>query len=152
MMFSNINYALIAMFIESFILQYFIMSYIMVDKIKHIKNSTGKIYISLIMSILMCMVELIMYDVHNMIFSKYYYVFFVSFLIITYLLYRYQFGVNDKNYVKEMIEHHAMAILTSGEILKKTKDPQIKSLAKNIIITQNKEIEDMNKLLENIKK
>jgi len=152
MMFSNINYTLIAMFIESFILQYFIMSYIMVDKIKHIKNSTGKIYISLIMSILMCILELIMYDVHNMIFSKYYYVFFVSFLIITYLLYRFQFGINDKNYVKEMIEHHAMAILTSGEILKKTKDPKIKSLAENIIITQNKEIENMEQLLKNIKK
>lgn len=93
-----------------------------------------------------------MHDVHNMIFSKYYYVFFVSFLIITYLLYRFQFGVNDKNYVKEMIEHHAMAILTSGEILKKTKDPKIKSLAENIIIAQNKEIEDMNQLLKNMKK
>ena len=152
MMFSNINYTLIAMFIESFILQYFIMSYIMVDKIKHIKNSTGKIYISVIMAIFMCILELIMHDVHNMIFSKYYYVFFVSFLIITYLLYRFQFGVNDKNYVKEMIEHHAMAILTSGEILKKTKDPKIKSLAENIIIAQNKEIEDMNQLLKNMKK
>jgi hypothetical protein len=124
----------------------------MVDKIKHIKNSTGKIYISLIMAILMCIVELIMYDVHNMIFSKYYYVFFVSFLIITYLLYRFQFGINDKNYVKEMIEHHAMAILTSGEILKKTKDPKIKSLAENIIVIQNKEIETMEQLLKNIKK
>ena len=152
MMFSNINYTLIAMFIESFILQYFIMSYIMVDKIKHIKNSTGKIYISLIMAIFMCIVELIMYDVHNMVFSKYYYVFFISFLFITYLLYRFQFGVNDKNYVKEMIEHHAMAILTSGEILKKTKDPKIKSVAENIIISQNKEIEDMEKLLKNMKK
>lgn len=151
-MFSNINYTLIAMFIESFILQYFIMSYIMVDKIKHIKNSTGKIYISVIMAILMCIVELIMYDVHNMIFSKYYYVFFVSFLFITYLLYRFQFGVNDKNYIKEMIEHHAMAILTSGEILKKTKDPKIKSVAENIIISQNKEIEDMEQLLKNMKK
>ena len=151
-MFSNINYTLIAMFIESFILQYFIMSYIMVDKIKHIKNSTGKIYISLIMAILMCIVELIMYDVHNMIFSKYYYVFFVCFFIITYLLYRFQFGINDKNYVKEMIEHHAMAILTSGEILKKTKDSKIKSLAENIIVTQNKEIETMEQLLKNIKK
>jgi len=124
----------------------------MVDKIKHIKNSTGKIYISVIMAIFMCILELIMHDVHNMIFSKYYYVFFVSFLIITYLLYRFQFGVNDKNYVKEMIEHHAMAILTSGEILKKTKDPKIKSLAENIIIAQNKEIEDMNQLLKNMKK
>jgi hypothetical protein len=124
----------------------------MIDKIKHIKNSTGKIYISLIIAILMCIIELIMYDVHNMIFSKYYYVFFVSFLIITYLLYRFQFGINDKNYVKEMIEHHAMAILTSGEILKKTKDPKIKSLAENIIITQNKEIETMEQLLKNIKK
>ena len=152
MMFSNINYTLIFMFIESFILQYFVMSYIMVDKFKNIENSTGKIYISLIMSNLMCIVELIMNDVHNMIFSKYYYLFFVLFLIIVYLLYRFQFGVNDKNYIKEMIEHHSMAILTSGEILKKTKDPMVKSLAENIVISQNKEIENMNKLLEELEK
>jgi len=152
MMFSNINYTLIFMFIESFILQYFVMSYIMVDKFKNIENSTGKIYISLIMSNLMCIAELIMHDVHNMIFSKYYYLFFVLFLIIVYLLYRFQFGVNDKNYIKEMIEHHSMAILTSGEILKKTKDPMVKSLAENIVISQNKEIENMNKLLEELEK
>ena len=57
-----------------------------------------------------------------------------------------------KNYIKEMIEHHSMAILTSGEILKKTKDPLIKSLAENIVISQNKEIENMNKLLEELEK
>jgi hypothetical protein len=124
----------------------------MVDKFKNIENSTGKIYISLIMSNLMCIAELIMHDVHNMIFSKYYYLFFVLFLIIVYLLYRFQFGVNDKNYIKEMIEHHSMAILTSGEILKKTKDPMVKSLAENIVISQNKEIENMNKLLEELEK
>ena len=47
-----------------------------------------------------------------------------------------------------MIEHHSMALLTSEEILQKTKSERVKKLAENIISTQEKEIQYMQQLLK----
>jgi uncharacterized protein (DUF305 family) len=47
-----------------------------------------------------------------------------------------------------MIEHHSMALLTSEEILQKTHSERVKKLAENIIVTQEKEIEYMRKLIK----
>ena len=59
-----------------------------------------------------------------------------------------QLGINDKEYLKEMIEHHSMALLTSEEIETKSSNYKVKKLAKNIINNQTNEIEYMRKLLK----
>jgi uncharacterized protein (DUF305 family) len=56
--------------------------------------------------------------------------------------------IEDKDYLEEMIEHHSMAILTSDEILQKTKSKRVKKLAESILTTQEKEIEYMKQLLK----
>jgi uncharacterized protein (DUF305 family) len=63
-------------------------------------------------------------------------------------LYRNQIYIEDKDYLEEMIEHHSMAILTSDEILQKTKSERVKKLAETIVTTQEKEIEYMKQLLK----
>jgi len=65
-------------------------------------------------------------------------------------LYRIQFGIDDNNYIKEMIEHHSMALLTSKNILSKTKNQAVNNIATKIVLTQEKEIEDMRYLLKSI--
>lgn len=144
----NLLYSVAIMFVASFVIQYFIMSFIMTNSIKNIKNSTGKIYISLIMALLMSLVEVGMHDVFNFMISTKYYGLLVSLLIIFTVLYKKQFFINDKNYVEEMIEHHSMALLTSNVIINKTKNTTIKQLAENIVKTQNKEIEAMNAIIK----
>ena len=146
----NLLYSVVIMFAASFIIQYFIMSFIMTDSIKNIKNSTGKIYISFIMALLMSLVEVGMHDVFNFVISTKYYGLLVSLLIIFTVLYKKQFFINDKNYLEEMIEHHSMALLTSNSIIRKTKNTNIKQLAENIVKTQNKEIEVMNAIIKEI--
>lgn len=47
-----------------------------------------------------------------------------------------------------MIEHHSMAVFMSDEILKKTDSYDIAKLAKNIIQTQNYELQIMTGLLK----
>jgi hypothetical protein len=143
----NLIYSILVMFFGSFIIQYFLMSYIMTNSIKDIRDSIGKIYISLIMAILMSILEIFMNDTYNMMFSFNYYIFFIIALLIIFILYKKQIGVNSKNYLKEMIEHHSMALLTSNEIVNKTKDEDVKKLANNIIETQTKEIKEMDLLL-----
>ena len=146
----NLLYSVAIMFIASFLIQYFIMSYIMTNNIKNIKNSAGKIYISFIMALLMSLVEVGMHDAFNFVISTKYYGLLVPLLIIFTILYKKQFFVNDKNYLEEMVEHHSMALLTSNAIINKTKNNDIKQLAENIVKTQNKEIEAMNAIIKEI--
>ena len=144
----NLTISLITMFIISFLIQYYIMSFIMVYRLEDIKNSVGKIYISIIMGLLMCLFETLMYDIHNSMFNLYYYCFFIGILFITFILYKKQVVINDNNYLNEMIEHHSMAILTSNEIISKTKSPDVKKLVEDIIKNQTKEIDNMREILK----
>ena len=143
----NLIYSIVMMFVGSFLIQYFIMSRIMTNIKEDITKSTGKIYMSLIMASLMSLLEILMHDMYNFMFSWHYYLFFFVLLIALIFIYKKQLFIDDKNYLEEMIEHHSMALLTSNEIIGKTKDDKVKLLATNIIKTQEREIEQMKLLL-----
>ena len=136
------------MMITSFIIQFVIMSLIMTNTYSNITFSMGKFYISFIMALLMGLIEVVMFDIHLGVVSLYYYLGFGFLLIIFVYAYRNQMYIDDKEYLKEMIEHHSMAILTSEEILQKTTLERVRKLAENIISTQEKEIDYMKQLLQ----
>jgi uncharacterized protein YacL len=140
------------MMIGSFVIQYIIMSWIMTNDIENIQHSLSKIYISTIMAIIMGILEVFMHSFMTMSMSKipfvYYYIPLFSSLVLFLWLYKKQVGVDDTNYLNEMIEHHSMALLTSEEILKKTTNPQVKELAEKIIKTQNAEIQQMKNIVD----
>jgi uncharacterized protein YacL len=135
------------MVILSFLTQYFVMSLLMTNNLQNIRNSLSKFYISAIMGLLMGILEVVMYDFSMMKISMKYYIPLIILVLIFVVAYRVQFYVLDKNYLREMIEHHSMAIFTSNEILNKTHNYEVTKLAKNIIETQNEEINKMNNLL-----
>jgi len=136
------------MMLLSFFIQYYVMSVIMTNNMTNIRNSLGKAYMSGIMAILMGIVEVAMNDYYmRMISAKYYIVLFIL-LGILYYMYKTQQYIYDRDYLNEMIEHHSMALTTSGEILRKTSDPKVKILASKIINTQEDEIQYMKNLLE----
>lgn len=144
----NLTYSLWFMMIGSFIIQMLVMGGIMSNSYKNITFSMGKFYMSVIMALLMGLLEVLMYDIHMRIISLNYYsgLFFMLFVFI--YLYRNQMYIDDKEYLKEMIEHHSMAILTSEEILQNGKSERVKKLAETILTTQEKEIEYMKQLLK----
>ena len=151
-MLTNFNYFLGLMMIVSFFIQYIIMSWVMTNDIQNIQHSLSKIYVSSIMAIIMGILEVFMHSVMTVSMSKipfwYYYIPLFSSLVLFLWLYKNQVGVDDANYLNEMIEHHSMALLTSKEILKKTTNTQVKELAEKIIKTQIAEIQQM-KNIEN---
>jgi len=123
------------------------MSGIMTNSYKNITFSIGKFYMSVIMAVLMGLIEVLMFDIHMRTISYIYYL-SLFFVLVTFVyLYRNQFYVDDKEYLKEMIEHHSMALLTSEEILQNSHSERVKKLAENIISTQEKEIEYMRQLI-----
>ena len=68
-------------------------------------------------------------------------------IAVSVLLLRQQFLVDDKEWLKRMIPHHSTALTTSHKIYNKTSNTKIKQLAKEIIDTQEKEIQLMKSLL-----
>ena len=102
------------------------------------------------MALLMGLLEVGMHDFYMNSLSIIYYFALIFALVIFVYLYRNQLYIYDKDYLNEMIEHHSMALLTSEEILQKTGSERVKRLAENIISTQEKEIEYMEKLAATI--
>lgn len=144
----ELKYSLWFMMIGSFLIQYLIMSKIMTNSSLNITFSIGKFYMSVIMALLMGLLEVLMYDIHMRVINIYYYLVLFFILTVFIYLYRNQVYIEDRDYLKEMIEHHSMALLTSDEILQKTKSERVKKLAENIVTTQEKEIEYMKQLLK----
>jgi hypothetical protein len=131
----------------SFFIQYIVMSLIMTNSASNVTFSVGKFYISVIMALLMGFVEVSMFDFHmKTLHITYYLSLFIGFAIFLYL-YKSQSYIDDDEYLKEMIEHHSMALLTSDEVLQKTKSERVKKLADNIVATQTAEIDYMRRLL-----
>ena len=149
MMKTNLYFILFMMF-TSFIIQYYVMSLIMVNDVTNIRNSLGKVYISSIMAILMGIVEVFMHDYFSRMISYSFYIPLFLLLGILYYLYKSQYKINDKEYLNEMIEHHSMALLTSDEILQKTTDDNVILLADSIIKGQQKEISIMKQMVQNM--
>jgi len=141
---------LVIMFIGSFMIQYFLMSPIMVYKNIDITNSYGKTYMAVIMALFMVLFEVLMKDFQYKVFSLYWYI-GISISLVTFVyLYRNQIAIYDKEYLEEMIEHHSMALLTSNRILEKSSDYDVIGLAKQIISQQNEEIQKMRGLIMKI--
>jgi len=128
------------MFVSSFIIQYFFMSTIMIEKLADFTFNKSKVYMSIIMGLFMGLVEVIMHDHQYGVFSKKMYFIFGLLLSFFIYIYRAQVSIGDKQYLEEMIEHHSMALLTSKRIIEKTDDYKVSKIAKDILRKQTDEI------------
>ena len=140
-------HSVVLMIVVGALIQYYFMSLLTANKMTNIENSLSKLYISLFMGLSMGVLEVIMRDMTYGSFSMKYYLPLIILLIVSIILYRGQFFVGDNQYLRDMIEHHSMALLTSKEILKKSHDYNVIKLAKDIINTQEEEIEKMKGLI-----
>lgn len=144
----KILHTIIFMFVFSFLIQYFVMPPIMVSSFSDITNHLGKMYMAVIMGLYMVLVEVAMHDYQYNVFSFSKYCLIVTGLALFTYFYVNQVFIRDKDYLKGMIEHHSMAILTSEEILKKTDNYNVAKIAKNIIQKQKDEIREMAELVK----
>lgn len=149
MMGMSLSYSAGYMIISGFLTHYFIMSNVMTNDIANITNNLSKIYLSCVMAFIMGILEVLMYDMHNQTVNwKYYIPLFLCF-IVSLWLYRRQIAVNEVNYLREMIEHHDMALFTSKNLLEKPSiSPKVREFAKKIINTQTNEIDEMKQLIQ----
>jgi len=145
----SLSYSVSYMLITGFLTHYFIMSNVMTNDVANITNNLSKIYLSLVMAFIMGILEVLMYDLHNKTVSIQYYTPLFLFFIAAVWFYRKQISVNEANYLREMIEHHDMALFTSKNLLDKPNiAPNVRKFAEKIINTQTKEIDEMKQLIQ----
>ncbi|RBT60715.1 DUF305 domain-containing protein [Enterococcus hirae] len=124
------------------------MMYLNVYSIDHLFFSRTRVFMALMMGAVMAIIMLLfmwkMYE--NKTLNKI--ILGVSVLVFAGSLFmvRSQTTVSDVAWMKAMIPHHSIAILISKRA--NLKDPEVKKLANDIIEAQEKEIEQMKKLIE----
>ncbi|WP_214742052.1 MULTISPECIES: DUF305 domain-containing protein [unclassified Exiguobacterium] len=134
--------------VSTFIM-YWLM-YLNVFQINHIFFSQTRLYMALIMGSVMAIVMLLfMWGMYkNKAFN--FIIIAVSALVFSVSLWlvRSQTTVDDVSWMKAMIPHHSIAILTSERA--EIEDPRVKELAEGIIEAQRREIEEMKQLIKDL--
>lgn len=69
-------------------------------------------------------------------------------MIFSTFLVRQQLPIEDVRWMKAMIPHHSIAILTSSQA--DLHDPEVKKLAEEIILAQEREIAEMKKMIKRL--
>jgi len=128
----------------------FAMMYLNVFQIDHIFYSQTRLFMALMMGAAMAIIMLLfMWKMYQ---NKKWNaaILLVSTLVFVGSLYmvRSQTAVDDVKWMKAMIPHHSIAILTSTNAT--IEDPEVKELAESIIQTQKEEIAEMKRLIQKI--
>lgn len=139
-----------AMILTSAVLMYAVM-YLNTYEISHIYFSETRLYMTILSTCVMAIVMLLF--MLNMLDNKKMNAIIITVSVIvfslSFVLMRTQATVDEVDYMQQMIPHHSIAILTSEN--EKIKDPRVRELADNIIKAQKEEIEQMKKLIEELK-
>lgn len=139
------------MLILSFFMMYAVM-YLNVDQLDHIYLNITRLYMTLLMVSLMA---LLMLGIMKMMYknTKLNTIIVLSSIAVFTLALigvRTQTPIGDVQYMKGMIPHHSIAIMTSKHA--HLKDPEVKKLAQSIIDAQEKEIAEMKRILARMDK
>lgn len=129
---------MIAVFIGMFLVHFLLMPVLMIERAEHYRLSLNQAYMAAAMAAAM------MFVMHGLSVQNaiLYGVIFIAASVAS----RVQFLVSDSQYLKEMIQHHSMAFLTSRPRVQRTQNPTVFGLATGIIQTQEQEIALMSSL------
>lgn len=125
------------MFVAMVVLQVFVMPYVMTQNPEHVYFTVSQLYMGIFMGAGMVAVDAVLHPTPV----------WVWFLILAVAgaavaAFRFQVGITDREWMREMIPHHSMALLTS-EPRTKSLNPFVQRLAEQIIATQRREIAEM---------
>ncbi len=138
-----------AMIITSTTFMYFLM-YLNIYELNHFAFGETRLYMALIMGSAMAVIMLTymlkMYT--NKRINMGIYAFSIVLFAVSLFLVRSQMTIDDVSYMKSMIPHHSIAILTSERA--NIRDPRVRALANEIIETQIEEIAEMERLIREL--
>jgi hypothetical protein len=128
----------------------FILMYSTVYSLDHVFWSSTKTYMALYMGATMAVIMLAfmlkMYD--NKKANVAIFVGSALLFVVVFWVFRSQANVGDVTYMRQMIPHHSLAILTSERA--NITDPRVRRLADDIILAQREEIAEMEALIADL--
>jgi hypothetical protein len=138
---------LLAMTGLSFVAMYILM-YAMVDAFGNVFNNVNQVYMAGLMAAPMLLLELVlmgsMYP--NRALNAALVVGSLAILLLCWFGIRQQIGVSDQQFVRSMIPHHAGAILMCKQ--NRLQDPELQQLCREIIRSQQSEVDLMKAKLQ----
>ncbi|QHS57330.1 DUF305 domain-containing protein [Mucilaginibacter sp. 14171R-50] len=146
----NGNYGKFALMLAaSFVLMYAIM-FLNVNEPDHIYINMTRFYMTLMMIAAMAVLMLVMMPMMYPDKRKNRALVIVGIVVfgLAFAGVHRQVGISDVQYMKGMIPHHSIAIMTSENA--HITDPRVRKLADGIIATQEKEIKEMKALIDSL--
>jgi uncharacterized protein (DUF305 family) len=142
---------LIMMVILSFISMYILM-YAMVNTIGNVYNNFNQFYMAGLMTAPMVVIELAVMRAMYQDKRRNALIIAASVIaaLVFFMLIRQQTAISDKQFLRSMIPHHAGAILMCEQA--PIDDPEINELCKNIISSQQAEIDQMKAKLRQLER
>jgi hypothetical protein len=142
------SYKKLAMAISINTVIMFLLTYVMISSIEHFQVNINRIYMALIMAAPMAIVMMLV--MRSMFMNKklntVLFVTFGALILLLFFLIRTQTSVGNVQFLQSMIPHHSSAILMCEQSM--ITDPEIITLCDEIIQTQEKEIAQMEAILE----
>ena len=140
-----------AMILTSTLVMFGLM-YLNTYQADHVFFSETRSYMALIMGATMAIVMLsfMLHMYSNITVNIIIYLVSIVIFAVSLWLVRSQTTVDDVSYMKAMIPHHSIAILTSERA--KISDPRVRQLADEIIEAQRREIDEMKMLINDLQK
>ena len=142
---------LLVMIVLSFIAMYVLM-YAMVNVFENVYMNINQFYMAGLMATAMVIIELALMSsmYKNKKINRLIMAISAVALIAFWIFIRQQTAVSEKQFIRSMIPHHAAAIL----MVERTTitDPELKKIAEEIIISQQREIEQMKVILKRMEK
>jgi len=116
----------------------------------HVFFSEMRLYMNILMTAIMAVVMLwfMRHMYNNKRTNQYIVGGSIALFAVALFLVRSQVLVDDVDYMKAMIPHHSIAILTSERA--QIEDSRVRALADDIIAAQKREIEEMKKLIDEL--
>ena len=144
------NYTRFAAMIITSTAVMFVLMYLNTYEVSHVFFSETRLYMAILMGACMAVIMLtFMLRMHeNRAMNIGIYAGSVAVFAISLWLVRSQTTVDDVSYVRAMIPHHSIAVLTSGRA--EIRDARVRRLADDIIAAQRREIAEMKALIDDI--
>ena len=145
------NYFIFGAMIATSMIAMFGLMYLNTYELYHVQWSETRFYMTFIMGAAMAVIMLTFMRGMYSDGKKNLFIYLgslVVFLLALFLV-RSQTTVQDESYMRAMIPHHSIAILTSGRA--EIEDVRVRELADAIIAAQQREIKEMNWLLDDIR-
>lgn len=130
----------------------FIFTYFTTYQFDHVFFSETRLYMALLMGATMAVIMLtfMLNMLTNRRLNAAIVMVSIAVFALSLFLVRSQITVDDTSYMRGMIPHHSVAILTSRRA--KIADPRVKELADQIIEAQLREIEQMKQLIDELER